>query len=457
MRSLFSKFLLTTLFIMIISSLIGFLFANTFYQTNLKPENDTKNTEIAIRIAQYAESQGNLEDYLEHTASTGYQLFLVDQQGKKRFFGGTFNEKNLSPEAVEKVLDGDIYHGMKEFPKATFVTGFFANELKNSVGVPLSYNDTQYALFMRPNIKLLFNEIHILLGWMVVATVILSLFAVLIWAVMIIHPIRKLSQATNKVGEEGFTVQLDIQRKDEIGQLTQNFNEMISRLGELDKLRKSFVSNVSHDIQTPLLNIQGYSRLLESDTLTEKEKSSYLNVIQDETKRMSILTKQLLTLSSLDPKENNLSRETVELSGQFRSLLQRYYWLFNEENLSLTYSLDDVKVKGNTDLLYTVWENLLTNAIKYNKPGGSIQISLEDAHEQIEITFRDSGIGLGPSEKEQIFDRFYRADLARTRTKQGTGLGLSIVKEIVELHGGHISVDSQMNKGTTFKVVLPYS
>ncbi|MBF0705816.1 HAMP domain-containing histidine kinase [Alkalihalobacillus hwajinpoensis] len=457
MKSLYSKFLLTTLFIMIISSLIGFLFANTLYQTNLKPENDTKNTEIATRIAEYAESQESLERFLEHTSSTGYQLFLVNGQGEKRFFGGTFNEENLSHEEVKKVLNGDIYHGMKEFPKATFVTGFFANELKNSVGVPLSYNGNQYALFMRPNIKLLFNEIHILLGWMAVATVILSLIAVLIWAVMIIHPIRKLSHATNIVGEEGFNVQLDIHRKDEIGQLTQNFNEMISRLGKLDKLRKSFVSNVSHDIQTPLLNIQGYSRLLENDALTEKEKRSYLNVIQDETKRMSILTKQLLTLSSLDPKENTLSKERVELSGQFSSLLQRYYWLINEENLSLTYSLDDVTVKGNADLLYTVWENLLTNAIKYNKPGGAIQISLENAHEQIEITFRDTGIGLGQSEKEQIFDRFYRADLARTRTKQGTGLGLSIVKQIVELHGGHINVDSQKNKGTTFKVVLPYS
>ena len=107
MKSLYSKFLLTTLFIMIIRSLIGFLFANTLYQTNLKPENDTKNTEIATRIAEYAESQESLERFLEHTSSTGYQLFLVNGQGEKRFFGGTFNEENLSHEEVKKWMSND--------------------------------------------------------------------------------------------------------------------------------------------------------------------------------------------------------------------------------------------------------------------------------------------------------------------------------------------------------------
>ena len=170
---------------------------------------------------------------------------------------------------------------------------------------------------------------------------------------------------------------------------------------------------------------------------------------------MSILSKQLLTLSSLEPKENVITRKPFELSGQLRSLLHRYHWLINEKDLSLTYSLDDVRFNGNPELLYTVWENLLTNALKYNQPGGSIEITLEELQDQIELTFKDTGIGLAPDEKEQIFDRFYRADLARTRTKQGTGLGLSIVKEIIELHRGHILVDSQLEKGTTFTIILP--
>ncbi|WP_273834284.1 sensor histidine kinase [Guptibacillus sedimenti] len=455
MKSLYSKFILTTLVIMLISSVIGFLFANAYYQNNLKPENDAKNMEIATSIAGFAENQADLEEYLSHTAATGYQLFLVGQ-GESRFYGGEFKEKNVSQEAIDDVLDGQPYHGMKEFPKQTFVTGFFANELKNSVGVPLTYDGTQYALFLRPDIKLLFNEIHLLLGWMVFVIFILSLLAELVWSAMLIRPIRKLSHATNKVREEGFDVHLDIHRRDEIGQLAQNFKEMIARLGKLDKLRKSFVSNVSHDIQTPLLNIQGYSRLLENNALSEEDRKSYLRVIQEEAERMSILSKQLLTLSSLEPKEKDHSRKSVDLSAQLKSLLHLYYWRIDEKELSLTYTLDEVQFNGNPELLYTAWENLLTNAIKYNEPGGSIEVMLKDTQDQIELTFTDTGIGLDPSEKEQIFDRFYRADLARTRTQQGTGLGLSIVKEIIELHQGDILVESKLGKGTTFTITLPH-
>ncbi|MBN9654140.1 HAMP domain-containing histidine kinase [Halobacillus sp. GSS1] len=454
MKSLYSKFLVTTLFIMLLSSFIGFFMANAYYQNKLKPENDSKNMEIASRIAEYAETQENLDQYLEHTASIGYQLFVVDRQGERRSFGGSFDEKNLSPATVQDVLNGQAYHGMKDFPRKTFVTGFFANELKNSVGVPFTHNSTTYALFLRPNIKLLFNEIHILMGWMGLAVFILSLVAVLIWAAMIIRPVRKLSHATNKVGEEGFDVRLNIQRKDEIGRLALNFKDMISRLGELDKLRRTFVSNVSHDIQTPLLNIQGYSRLLESHTLSEEDRKTYLKVIQEEAKRMSTLSKQLLTLSSLEPNGHAFSKKPVDVTGQLRNLLHKYFWLMDENNLSLTYSLDEVWVKGNPELLHAVWENLLTNAVKYNKPGGNIDIVVYKSGDQIEVIFTDTGIGLRSGEKEQIFDRFYRADSART--KQGTGLGLSIVKEVIDLHGGSISVYSRLEEGTTFKILLPH-
>ncbi|RDY67685.1 sensor histidine kinase, partial [Halobacillus trueperi] len=338
MKSLYSKFLAATLFIMVISSFTGFFIANAYYQNNLKPENDSKNMEIAMNIAQYAETQENLDQYLKHAASTGYQLYVVDRQGERHSFGGSFDEKNLPFQTVENVLNGENYHGMRDFPKKTFVTGFFANELRNSVGVPFTHDSTQYALFMRPDIKLLFNEIHVLLGWMGLAIFILSLIAVLIWAAMIIRPVRQLSHATNKVGEDGFDIDLDIHRKDEIGQLAQNFKDMISRLGELDKLRRTFVSNVSHDIQTPLLNIQGYSRLLEDKTLSEDDRYNYLKVIQEEAKKMSTLSRQLLTLSSLEQKEKPLFRNRFKVTGQLKSLLHRYYWLIDENNLSLSYS-----------------------------------------------------------------------------------------------------------------------
>ena len=121
----------------------------------------------------------------------------------------------------------------------------------------------------------------------------------------------------------------------------------------------------------------------------------------------------------------------------------------------LSYSLPDIEIKGDPFLLNTVWDNLLTNAIKYNKPDGNIEISIEDKGQSIVVTFQDTGIGLSKKEIERIFERFYRADTSRTHTVEGTGLGLSIVTTIVKLHGGHIEVNSKEKEGTTFTVRLP--
>lgn len=126
-----------------------------------------------------------------------------------------------------------------------------------------------------------------------------------------------------------------------------------------------------------------------------------------------------------------------------------------EKGITLGFTLPDVEITGDSSLLNTVWDNLLTNAIKYNKSNGSIEISIEEKEKLVLVTFEDTGIGLNEKEKERIFDRFYRVDTARTRSVEGTGLGLSIVAAIVKLHGGLIHVNSKENEGTTFVVELP--
>ncbi len=302
MKTLYSKFVLITVVIMVFSTVVGFLFANTYYHQKVKEENDYKNMEIAKEVAAFAETQEDPVAYMEQTADTGYQLYVISESGSEQFYGGEFRDKTIASNVIKQVLDGDVYHGMREFPRETFVTGFFANELSNTVGVPFENDGEQYALFMRPNIKLLFSEVHTLLGWMIAVMVVLSIISVLIGARMLVNPIKELSEATGKVGDEHFDVTLSINREDEIGKLADRFNEMTHRLGELDMMRKSFISNVSHDIQSPLLNIQGYARLLESNELTNEEKAHYTGIIQDETRRLSSLTNQLLVLSSLTGK-----------------------------------------------------------------------------------------------------------------------------------------------------------
>lgn len=457
MRSLYVKFSVLTIGIMLLSSLLAFMFANFYYQHRLKPANDAKNTEIAIEIARFTETLApeQLEPYLENIAAVGYQMLLVDEQGSEIFFGDPFRKSNLGNKAKENVLDGEIYHGILQFPQETFVTGFFANEIKNTIGVPIDFQGENYALFLRPNIKLLFNEMHFLFAWLLLLTVLLSILFVWISTRFLVQPVEKLTEATKDLAEGNFSIRLDIDREDEIGRLAQHFTTMAKQLAMLDEMKNEFIENVSHDIQTPLMNIKGYTELLGDENRTEEEKIAYISVIQQEIDRLSRLTKQLLLLSSLDREEESFQMEAFDVAAELKKVILNHQWLLNERELMVSYTLPEVTIKGNASLLYNVWENLFVNAIKYNQIGGQIDIHLMEEKEVIKVQFIDTGIGMNQEESERVFERFYRVDSSRTKAVEGTGLGLAIVSSIVALHKGRLEIASEPGKGSTLTVVLP--
>ncbi|MEH7111694.1 HAMP domain-containing sensor histidine kinase [Neobacillus niacini] len=457
MKTLYVKFVVIFIGILILSSILAFLISSAYYQQVLKPDNDEKITKIAQSVSTYIDAHPNinLDEYLDHISSIGYQMYLIDNLGEEGFWGAAFRDKSLSTSMIELVLNGNTYHGILNFPQETFVTGFFANELMNTIGVPFTYNERNYALFIRPDIKLLFNEMHYLFGWLLVLTILLSIIMVLFSTKYLVKPISKLTKATKSLSNGDFNVELDSTRHDELGELSNSFLRMARKLEQMDDVRKEFISNISHDIQSPLSNIKGYTKLLENESITMEDRWQYITIIHDEIRRLSNLTKQLVLLASLDRSDNFLKKKSFNVSEQIKELARNYQWLVSEKGIMLSYSLPDVYMFGDPSLLNTVWDNLLTNAIKYNRPDGSIEISLEDKEDSIIVRFKDTGIGLNHSEIERIFDRFYRADTSRTRTIEGTGLGLSIVWTIIKLHEGHIQVESKENVGTTFVVELP--
>ncbi|WP_240374858.1 sensor histidine kinase [Bacillus piscicola] len=457
MKSLYVKFTLTTISIMLASGVMAFLISNTYYQQVLKNENDEKNTKIAQEIATYAGNTKDLElhTYFEHIASVGYHVYVTNESLEGAYYGDPFRKEELSQDTVQNVLNGNIYHGMAEFPQETFVTGFFANELTNTIGVPFKYKDRQYALFIRPNIKLLFNEMHYLFAWLLGITIFLSIVFVLAGAKFLIQPITRLTKATQALSTGNFDIVLDIDRKDEIGKLSISFNRMAEKLGQLDEMKNDFISSVSHDIQSPLSNINGYASLLEKETLSKQQRAQYLAVIRDETKRLSDMTEQLLLSTSLQHPEDIMHIQTVYLSVQLKEVIRMHQWASQEKGIMIHYSLPETTVVGDASLLYTVWENLLTNALKYNKQNGTIYVAIEDGVDAVSVIFQDEGIGLEQEEAAHIFERFYRADTVRSRGVEGTGLGLAIAHTIVKLHDGKIEVKTAKGKGSTFEVVLP--
>lgn len=457
MRTLYVKFMVITTGMMLISFILAFLISNAYYHQKIKPFNDQKNTNVALNISTfvYEHPDNNLVVYLENISDVGYQLYLVDSLGNEHYFGEPFRDKTLPGSTKEHVLNGEIFHGILHFPRETFVTGFFANELKNSIGVPLKHNGKNYALFIRPDIKFLFGELHVFLGWILLLAVTFSILMVLVNTRYLIKPISTLTKATKSLANGNYNVELAIKRDDEIGQLSQSFLQMAKKLEQMEDMRKEFISNISHDIQSPLSNIKGYTNLLDNEYLSMEDRTQYVSIINSEIRRLSSLTKQLLLLASLDRNEDIMRKKCFNVGEQIKGLIRNYQWPISEKGLMLSYSLPDIEIMGDPALLETVWDNLLSNGIKYNRPNGRIEISIEDRGNSVFVAFVDTGLGMIDKEVDRIFERFYRADTSRTRSIEGTGLGLSIVSSIVKLHNGDISVKSKENEGSTFIIELP--
>ena len=342
---------------------------------------------------------------------------------------------------------------MDKFSNIYLMMGHFSNDIRNTVGVPFMIEGEAFGLFLRPNNKLLFSDMHRILVWFVIAVAVFSIIGVVWFAKRLIRPITKLTEATKEITRENFNYALKIERNDEIGTLARSFDTMQKHLQHNDEARKAFINNVSHDFQSPLMNIRGYAELLQASKVTEQERIEYLHIINDESRRLSILTKQLLLLTSLDQKDYPMKFSEVRIDEQIKQTIRRHQWRLDEQDIEVSYKLPPVQMKADEELLSNVWENLLTNAIKYNTYNGRIWIGLTDNESGVTIFFKDTGMGLSQDAIAQIFDRFFRVDTARK--KDGTGLGLSIVHQIVNLHGGDIAVESQIGLGTTFRIMLP--
>lgn len=436
---------------MALSFLISFLLSNAYYQHFLKDENDAKNVEVSESIKAYIESDPNIDvsAYLESIADVGYQLIVVNDNYEMTHYGSDFREDNLPISAVDQVLAGETFHGIMEFPSETFVTGFFSNESINTIGVPVY----DYAIFVRPDVSMLFHELQLLFAWLLGIMVVLSVILVLVGTKILVQPITQLQLATQRLASGDYdTSNVNTERRDEIGQLSRNFVVMTKNIENQQSMQKAFISNISHDIQSPLANIKGYSELLKSEDKSS-EHSAHLNVINQEVSRISTLTDQLLVLTKLDYEDDFMTISDIDVKAQLETLIESFTWKIEEKGLMITYDLEDSVVKGDSALLNMVWDNLLSNAIKYNVDGGNIDVTLENVDEAVLVTVKDTGIGIPQDQLDTIFDRFYRADESRSPGIKGSGLGLAIVKQIVDLHDGMVEVSSS-DSGTAFRVRL---
>lgn len=457
MKSLYVRMCLLFCSMIVMSSILGFLVSNLYYQAKIKPQNDAKLTKMAIGLQGFIQDHPDgAGEYLLSTASLGYKLYLSDGQGDERFYGLPFRKNDLPEEKLQQVLAGSIYHGVAEFPSKAFITGFFDNQLSNTIGVPVQMGGHTYALFMRPDAEVQFGELRIFFAVLLGVSVLFSLWFVVVAVLHVVKPITRLTAATQRISSGRYDIRLNTRRRDEIGQLASHFMIMSRELERTNRARQEFVANVSHEIESPLTSIQGFAHALKDQALPEGQRLEYLSIIDQESRRLSMLSKQLLTLSTLDYDENALNKQKVDLRAQLRQVVQIMEWRLTEKELAVRLHVEDISLHADSNLLYQVWMNLVSNAVKYTPPGGTITLSAAAANGICTVKVADTGEGISAAELPMIFDRFYKVDRARTRDSNSSGLGLSIAQKIVQAHNGTIEVSSTAGEGTTFTVTLPY-
>ena len=266
----------------------------------------------------------------------------------------------------------------------------------------------------------------------------------------IINPIRKLTEATKKVASGDFSADVKIKRNDEIGELADNFNVMVKELNSIEYLRKDFVSNISHELKTPIASIQGFTKLLAQDNLSKEEKQEYINIILEETGRLSNLSSNMIKLSEFEHKEIITNKKKYRIDEQIRKAIIMLEQEINKKNIKITLKSEEITIIEDEDLIMEVWINLLNNAVKYTNENGKIEINVSDEEEFVRVEIKDTGIGIPKEKQDRVFEKFYQAE--RAHSNEGSGLGLAIVKRIIDLTEGKITLESEVGKGTTFIV-----
>jgi len=282
---------------------------------------------------------------------------------------------------------------------------------------------------------------------------ILSFFA----SGVITNPLKRMLKVIQKITEGHLEQKVEIKGRDELAELGNAFNHMSSQLLKVDQSRQEFVSNVSHELKTPLSSIKvlGESLLFQEEVPNEMYKEFFID-INSEVDRLTAIINDLLLLVRLDRKEVPMTVQNTNLNKLIQEILKRLHPLANKKNIELIYeSFRDVYAEVDEMKLTLAISNLVENGIKYTEEAGTVRVTVDADHQNSFIKVIDTGIGIPEEEKDKIFDRFYRVDKTRDRETGGTGLGLSITYRTVLLHHGSIKVTNNESEGSEFTIRLP--
>ncbi len=467
-KTLFTRVFLTTVLVILLScilsaSLLYSQLGNYIIRTESEELEDVAErvAEITGQFIDDSSAQKWLFRHIETQSRNNRCTVLVMNTNAEivTMAGGSdyIDVDKLSGSLISKALKGEATSGI-----ADNEAGIAKNTFVCTEPIYVEYNGGSLIMGAvvvckpMPQIQQARNEVMgLLITSQSIALMIAFLFSFLL-ARSISRPVSQLNSAAKAVASGDFTKKIEYQPKDEIGELISSFNYMTGALKEIDEARSSFVSNVAHELRTPMTIISGFVEGIIDGTIGEDERDKYLNIVLSESRRLGRLVNDLLQTSRLESGTAKLVMKQIDINEMLRKGVISYENAITEKKLDVEveFKRENCYAVADEDSIYRVVMNLLDNAIKYAPEGGHIKVRTSESVRKVEVSIENSGDGISEKDLAHIWERFYKTDKSRGMDKRGVGLGLYLVKTIINQHNNRIWAESKEGEYTRFTFTL---
>lgn len=451
-----NKIIRSFLIILSLSFVIGFgILYGVLYYVSLNQQTSNLNDELSIIVqTNFEESQQIGEELFDKDT----RLTMISSDGEVLYdnFDDSINENHLQREEIKEAskngTGSSVRYSETMEQNYLYVAEYDAQE-QTYVRLAMPFSGvSQSALMLLPSFFIAF-VIAFFFVWLMSKRM----------ADSILKPLQEISAVIRKAdfGKEKIEFQnYSYSELQEITDALQTMNNQIAKnLENLERekqIRQEFFTNASHELKTPLTSIRGYSELLRQHAISDPDQIDHcLDCVLKESDHMTKLINDILTISKLEAKDYVVQKSHIKLKDLLENVLKSLSVQAKAMNLDIDASCENVTVYANLDHIQGILYNLISNAIKYNKPNGKIIIIIKERLDNILIKVMDTGIGISKEDQEKVFQRFYRVDKQRSKIVAGTGIGLAIVKHIVQFYNGSISLKSKENEGTSIEISLP--
>lgn len=464
-KTLYLKFLLAYFIFGFFGFVVVATFVNSMTMEHLTREKaDALYREATLIANTYASDLYNNETSLDTVKKQldaldtylSANLWIINPSG--RMILDSQAPVDVENETVISGFDPTITVG-SYYTTGNFFDSFNQEQLSVFAPITSDYKVRGYVVIHYPmsNITASCNGLLNISYLMLIILFLLSMIILIFFTEMVYLPLRRITEATEQYAAGNMHYEFQIDSEDEIGYLGATLSYMANEIARSEDDQKKFVANVSHDFRSPLTSIKGYLEAMLDGTIPPKLHEKYLNIVLNETERLTKLTNSLLTLNNLNTKGMMLDKSIFDINNVIRNTVASFEGTCKNKTIAIELILtgDELFVNADVGKIQQVLYNLLDNAIKFSHSDSIIKIETTEKHNKIFVSVKDSGIGIPKDDLKLIWDRFYKSDLSRGKDKKGTGLGLSITREIIHAHGEHINVISTEGAGSEFIFSLP--